>query len=153
MHSHRVFTSTFLSLTAMPWAEPTLLCITVSPSTSSHKYHLTFPATFSVYGHSLTPCVLSDARGNTSVVMVSNTTTLSSHCTNQTRAPIAPSALRVSSELQSLNSVWAAQSAPILYLARSSSLTACPIPCPRRGISVARCIMLDARRPATWMQS
>jgi DUF917 family protein len=29
-------------------------------------------ATFSVYGYSLSPCVLTDARGNTSVVMVSS---------------------------------------------------------------------------------
>jgi hypothetical protein len=124
-----------------------------SIKTPSQKHHLTCPATFSVYGHSLTPCVLSDARGNTSVVMVSNTTTFSIHRTNQTRAPIAPSALRVFSEQQSLNSVWAVQSAPILCPARSSSPTVFLIPCPRRGISVARYIMLDARRPATWMQS
>ncbi|KAF5571065.1 Hydantoin utilization A [Fusarium phyllophilum] len=32
-------------------------------------YPTMYHATFSVYGHSLTPCVLSDARGNTSVVM------------------------------------------------------------------------------------
>ncbi|KAH7346980.1 hypothetical protein BKA66DRAFT_505601 [Pyrenochaeta sp. MPI-SDFR-AT-0127] len=32
-------------------------------------YPTMYHATFSVYGHSLSPCVLSDARGNTSVVM------------------------------------------------------------------------------------
>ncbi|KAF4968199.1 hypothetical protein FSARC_4389 [Fusarium sarcochroum] len=32
-------------------------------------YPTMYHATFSVYGHSLTPCVLSDARGNTNVVM------------------------------------------------------------------------------------
>ncbi|KAK9776187.1 putative Hydantoinase A/oxoprolinase domain-containing protein [Seiridium cardinale] len=34
-------------------------------------YPTMYHATFSVYGHSMTPCVLSDARGNASVVMVS----------------------------------------------------------------------------------
>ncbi|KAL4874959.1 hypothetical protein BJY04DRAFT_172168 [Aspergillus karnatakaensis] len=36
-------------------------------------YPTMYHATFSVYGHSLVPCVLSDARGNTSVVMNTDT--------------------------------------------------------------------------------
>ncbi|KAM0552639.1 hypothetical protein ACHAPJ_007736 [Fusarium lateritium] len=36
-------------------------------------YPTMYHATFSVYGHSLTPCVLSDARGNTNVVMSTDT--------------------------------------------------------------------------------
>lgn len=36
-------------------------------------YPTMYHATFSVYGYSLTPCVLSDARGNTSVVMNADT--------------------------------------------------------------------------------
>ncbi|GKU08117.1 hydantoin utilization protein a [Fusarium langsethiae] len=36
-------------------------------------YPTMYHATFSVYGHSLTPCVLSDARGNVSVVMSTDT--------------------------------------------------------------------------------
>ncbi|RSL84190.1 hypothetical protein CEP52_016504 [Fusarium oligoseptatum] len=35
-------------------------------------YPTMYHATFSVYGHSLTPCVVSDARGNTTVVMQQN---------------------------------------------------------------------------------
>lgn len=65
---------------AMPWAELIPPCITVRFLTLIQlTLYLTFIATFSVYGHSLTPCVLSDARGNTSVVMVSMTTHQSLH--------------------------------------------------------------------------
>ncbi|KAI0170963.1 hypothetical protein BJ166DRAFT_208485 [Pestalotiopsis sp. NC0098] len=38
-------------------------------------YPTMYHATFSVYGHSMTPCVLSDARGNVSAVMHSDTPT------------------------------------------------------------------------------
>ena len=53
---------------------------------------LIYAATFSVYGHSLTPCVLSDARGNVSVVMVSRPSPPVQSHTNNNRVPTTPSA-------------------------------------------------------------
>ena len=54
---------------AMGRAYPTMYHGKIHGQNSS-TYAYLFAATFSVYGHSLTPCVLSDAHNNTSVIMV-----------------------------------------------------------------------------------
>lgn len=60
---------------AMGRAYPTMYHGMFNVSDANNN-EVTSVAIFSVYDHSLTPCVLSDARGNTSVAMVRRATAI-----------------------------------------------------------------------------
>ncbi|CRK24230.1 hypothetical protein BN1723_013214 [Verticillium longisporum] len=70
-----LLTMTFPLLTGTPWAGPILLCTKVCHvlPLGSFKLSNEHLATLSVYGHPLTPCALSDARGNVNIVMNTDT--------------------------------------------------------------------------------